>query len=146
MVILCVVQSAFYTIQYQLVMRDLKFRAWDKSQKYMAYQGSPDLETLSSFMFHFGEDIVLQSTGFFDKNEEEIFEGDILSDWNDVDGKQVQSFLQVFWCNNDGAWKLDSSFNQDKSSGDLLSEELSSFVYEISGNIYENPDLLQRSF
>ena len=127
-------------------MRELKFRAWDKSQKYMAYQGNPDLETLSSFMFHFGEDIVLQSTGFFDKNENEIFEGDILSDWNEVDGKQVQSFLQVFWCNNDGAWKLDSSFNQDKSSGDLLSEELSSFVYEISGNIYENPELLQRSF
>ncbi|NLE25099.1 MAG: hypothetical protein GX625_07120 [Clostridiaceae bacterium] len=127
-------------------MRELKFRAWDKSQKYMAYQGSPDLETLSSFMFHFGEDIVLQSTGFFDKNENEIFEGDILSDWNEVDGKQVQSFLQVFWCNSDGAWKLDSSFNQDKSSGDLLSEELSSFVYEISGNIYENPELLQRSF
>jgi uncharacterized phage protein (TIGR01671 family) len=127
-------------------MRDLKFRAWDKSQKYMAYQGSPDLETLSSFMFHFGEDIVLQSTSFFDKNENEIFEGDILSDWNDVDGKQVQSFLQVFWCDKDGCWKLDSSFNQDKSSGDLLSEELSSFVYGISGNIYENPDLLQRSF
>ena len=127
-------------------MRELKFRAWDKSQKYMAYQGNPDLETLSSFMFHFGEDIVLQSTGFFDKNENEIFEGDILSDWNEVDGKQVQSFLQVFWCNNDGALKLDSSFNQDKSSGDLLSEELSSFVYEISGNIYENPKLLQRSF
>ena len=127
-------------------MRELKFRAWDKSQKYMAYQGNPDLETLSSFMFHFGEDIVLQSTGFFDKNENEIFEGDILSDWNEVDGKQVQSFLQVFWCNSDGAWKLDSSFNQDKSSGDLLSEELSSFVYEISGNIYENPKLLQRYF
>ena len=127
-------------------MRELKFRAWDKSQKYMAYQGNPDLETLSSFMFHFGEDIVLQSTGFFDKNENEIFEGDILSDWNEVDGKQVQSFLQVFWCNSDGAWKLDSFFNQDKSSGDLLSEELSSSVYEISGNIYENPELLQRSF
>lgn len=127
-------------------MRELKFRAWDKSQKYMAYQGNPGLETLSSFMFYFCEDIVLQSTGFFDKNENEIFEGDILSDWNEVDGKQVQSFLQVFWCNNDGAWKLDSSFNQDKSSGDLLSEELSSFVYEISGNIYENPELLQRSF
>ena len=127
-------------------MRDLKFRAWDKSQKYMAYLGNPYLETLSSFMFHFGEDIVLQSTGFFDKNEKEIFEGDILSDWNAVDGKAVKSFLQVFWCDKDGAWKLESSFNQDKSNGDLLSEELSSFVYEISGNIYENPDLLHRSF
>ena len=126
--------------------RELKFRAWCKSQKYMAYQGSPDLETLSSFMFHFGEDIVLQSTGFFDKNEKEIFEGDILSDWNDVDGDQVQSKLQVYWCEKTGAWKLDNSFNQDKSSGDMLSEELSSFVYEVSGNIYENPELSQQPF
>lgn len=125
-------------------MRELSFRAWDKSQKYMAYQGSPDLETLSSFMFHFGNDIVLQSTGFKDKLDNEIFEGDILSDWNDVDGKQVQSFMQVFWCEKEGAWKLDNSFNHYKSSGDLLSDELSSFVYEITGNIYENPELLQR--
>lgn len=118
-------------------MRELKFRAWDKSQKYMAYQGSPDLETLSSFMFHFGEAIVLQSTGFLDKNENEIFEGDILSDWNEVDGKQIQSKLQVYWCEKTGAWKLDKTFNQDKSSGDLLSEELSDFAYEITGNVYQ---------
>ena len=96
-------------------------------------------------MFHFGDDIVMQSTGFKDKNDREIFEGDILSDWNDVDGKQVQSFIQVFWCNQSGAWKLDNSFKNDMSSGDLLSDELSDFAYEITGNIYESPELLQRS-
>lgn len=121
-------------------MRDLKFRAWDKSQKYMAFQGSPDLETLSSFMFHFGEDIVMQATGFRDKNGNEIYEGDVLSCWSEVDGEQVQSFLHVFWCEKDGSWKLDSSFNQDNSYGVLLSEELSRFDYEISGNIYENTE------
>ena len=27
-------------------MRTIKFRAWDESQKYMAIQGTPDLETI----------------------------------------------------------------------------------------------------
>ena len=122
-------------------MRTIKFRAWDESQKYMAKQGTPDLETIQSFFFHFGNFTLMQFTGFTDKNGVEIYEGDILSDWNEVDGKQVQSFLQVFWCYEIGAWKLDNSYNQDKSSGDLLSEELLGFSYEITGNIYENPKL-----
>ena len=122
-------------------MRTIKFRAWDESQKYMAKQGTPDLETIQSFFFHFGGCQLMQFTGLTDKNGVEIYEGDILSDWNEVDGNQVQSHLQVFWCNDTGAWKLDNSFNQDKSSGDLLSEELLCFSYEITGNIYENPEL-----
>ena len=122
-------------------MRKIKFRAWDESQKYMAIQGTPDLETIQSFFFHFGGCQLMQFTGLYDKNGIEIYEGDILSDWNEVDGKQVQSFLQVFWCSDKGAWKLDNSFEQDKTSGDLLSEELIGFSYEITGNIYENPEL-----
>ncbi len=118
-------------------MRKIKFRAWDESQKYMAIQGTPDLETIQRFFFHFGGCQLMQFTGLYDKNGIEIYEGDILSDWNEVDGKQVQSFLQVFWCSDTGAWKLDNSFEQDKTSGDLLSEELIGFSYEITGNIYE---------
>lgn len=36
-----------------------------------------------------------------------------------------------------GAWRLDHSYKQNKSSGDLLSDELADFAYEITGNIYE---------
>jgi hypothetical protein len=43
-------------------MRTIKFRAWDESQKYMAYQGTPDLETLQSFIFHFGDKPLMQFT------------------------------------------------------------------------------------
>ncbi len=35
-------------------MREIKFRAWDESQQYMSYQGAHDLETIQSFMHHFG--------------------------------------------------------------------------------------------
>jgi len=119
-------------------MRELKFRAWDQSQKYMAYQGEPDLETRTSFFFHFGKYILMQSTNFKDKHNKEIFEGDILGDWYDNDGKPELSKKQVFWCENAGAWKLDNSFNQNATRGDLLSDELLRFAYEITGNIYEN--------
>lgn len=125
-------------------MRELKFRAWHKSEKYMAYQGDPDLESLSSFMFHYGDDIIMQSTGFCDKNGLEIYEGDILSEWNEIDGKQVQSFMQVYFCEESGSWRIDLSFEQNKSMGYLLSQELNDSDYEISGNIYENPELLKK--
>ena len=92
--------------------RELKFRAWDKSQKYMAYQGNPDLETLSSFMFHFGEDIVMQSIGLKDKDGDEIFEGDLLIDRYPVDEENLnlgynESFLPVVWCDKQLMWCVD---------------------------------------
>ena len=128
--------------------REIKFRAWDKAQKKMWVPKDFIHGPMGIFEVDVtivgDECILMQCTGLKDKNGLDIFEGDILSDWNDCDGEQIQSFMQVFWCEKDGAWKLDNSFNNDKSSGDLLSEELSSFVYEITGNIYENPGLLTK--
>lgn len=60
-------------------MREIKFRAWDESQRYMAYQGSPDLETIQSFMHHFGDKELMQFTGLKDKNGLKIYEGDTLN-------------------------------------------------------------------
>ena len=115
-----------------------KFRAYNKQTgKMMTWKHIKTFGNLNKLLtLSFVE--VMQCTGFKDKKGFDIYEGDVLSDWNEVDGKQVQSKLQVYWCKSAGAWKLDSSFNQDKSSGDLLSDELSDFAYEITGNIYQN--------
>ena len=127
--------------------RELKFRAWDKSQKYMAYQGNPDLETLSSFMFHFGEDIVMQSIGLKDKDGDEIFEGDLLIDRYPVDEENLnlgynESFLPVVWCDKQLMWCVDVSFAKDGSYLTSLVEYFGEFL-EVKGNIYENPEMLQ---
>ena len=127
--------------------RELKFRAWDKTQNYMAYQGNPDLETLSSFMFHFGEDIVMQSIGLKDKDGDEIFEGDLLIDRYPVDEENLsigynESFLPVVWCDKQLMWCVDASFAKDGSYLTSLVEYFGEFL-EVKGNIYENPEMLQ---
>lgn len=126
--------------------RELKFRAWDQSQKYMAYQGHPDLETLSSFIFHFGEDIVMQAIGLKDKDGDEIFEGDLLIDRYPVDEENLslgynESFFPVVWCDKQLMWCVDASFAKDGSYLTSLVEYFGEFL-EVKGNIYENPELL----
>ena len=129
------------------MQRELKFSAWDKSQNYMAYQGNPDLETLSSFMFHFGEDIVMQSIGLKDKDGDEIFEGDLLIDRYPVDEENLsigynESFLPVVWCDKQLMWCVDTSFAKDGSYLTSLVEYFGEFL-EVKGNIYENPEMFQ---
>ena len=120
------------------IMREIKFRAWDESQNYMAYQGTPDLESIQSFMHHFGDKTLMQFTGYKDCEDKEIYEGDILGDWNDCDvSNEVVYFDEILGC-----WMLYQSLHKDHSFATSLFENLNDFTYKVIGNIYENPDLV----
>ena len=131
-------------------MREIKFRAWDNVEnKYFkptcaAYKGElrdlsiclggdilrRSLEYCAEHESRFtNQYIIEQYTGLKDKNDKEIYEGDILKTKDGYICFVVWSIL---------AWVVESPGSQ---SQDL---ELESFYNEceVIGNIHENPELL----
>ena len=121
-------------------MRELKFRAWSKSEKKMIYNIQNEFEErielgMDCFSDYSKNDnfIVNQFTGRTDKEGKEIYEDDILL----IIG---QGYFRVTWDRDnckfyllpledyldemplDGSWEID---------------------YEVEGNIHENKDLLE---
>jgi len=111
-----------------------KFRAWDESQKYMAYQGSPDLETIQSFMYHFGDKELMQSTLLDDKNWNEIWEGDL----REINGK-------LYKVVNDGwRFRFERNLVEFGENHDIVLDEDMGYISILKGNIFENPELINQ--
>ncbi|MCC2764596.1 YopX family protein [Clostridium perfringens] len=123
--------------------RDIKFRAWDEELGEMLYTESEEwFDDGVYFRFNKHEDELrhdlMQYTGLKDENEKEIYEGDILSikiysrDKIIVQCKAVVEF-------KDGCfgviWGYDKTFLSLKSFFNTK--------FEVVGNKYENPELLE---
>ena len=111
-------------------MREIKFRAWnaDLKKPFMAVQGTADLETLYSFMFHFSDNgILMQYTGLKDCNGKEIYEGDIVKPFSIEKTKNLSIIVY--------------EFNQFRIKGTYLYWNWDLKQVEVVGNIYENPEL-----
>ena len=146
-----------------------KFRAWLKKEQKMDNE-IDHISWLEDELYCIGdgitymvsaEDLVLmQSTGLKDKNGKEIFEGDILKfndEWADycyegyVDGSvEGINFVEVVRgeaCFEFGKTKYPESSlfilmeDEHLNFKDFIKSE--DFEFEILGNIYENPELLE---
>ena len=135
-------------------MREIKFRAWDKENKVMINAIFVGLGKVYGMTKTFKpskelEDVILmQYTGLKDKNGKKIFEGDIVIAskmpyyWEFV--KSVNKGLVVY--NNHTASyriKLDNYHSSTIGESDTVKFNPVS-KYEVIGNIYENPELLDK--
>ena len=80
----------------------------------------------------------MQSTGLFDKDRKEIFDGDILA----IETKDGLVKVIVFWDNEHALFMVESKTYNEKVALAELIEDGSSIT--IIGNIHENSALLEK--
>lgn len=127
-------------------MREIKFRVWDgKKFGYIHLQSGVGKITLPGvdFMPHeyrdFGQiklpdsTIFQQYTGLHDRNEKEIYEGDVMTFVDPLNK------AEIFW--ND---KLARFCRRIDGNSAFFNGEMANNG-EVIGNIYENPELLEAS-
>ncbi|MFC2796714.1 MAG: YopX family protein [Streptococcus sp.] len=122
-----------------------KFRAWDKETKTMLDVSLMDFKksVLIGEHWEFGEtnfinfdDVnLMQSTGLYDKNGKEIFEGDIL----DYKGRKAI----VKWHGSYASFIYEFVDELQNRTTEWQPLYLSYYKFEIIGNSLENPELLE---
>lgn len=123
-----------------------KFRAWDKNGHKMfandeliiwngnVYANDSKKLTCNNFKgWSIDDEYLMQSTGIFDKTNTEIFEGDIV--------RVLDSTYTVFYDNERGSYRLKP--HDDRWNVDYMSNFSHGGNFEVVGNIYENPELLE---
>lgn len=127
-----------------------KFRAWDKrfsefvedffvSEDGKIYKKSTNTGYGIAISRETSDKVILmQSTGLFDRNGKEIFEGDILA--CETDDEVIN--VNVFWDEEHALFMFESKkYNEQEPLAELV--ENNTYPFEIIGNIYENPELLE---
>lgn len=122
----------------------IKFRAWDKVFKEMVQVNALVLdEQVVKVTYKNGnvakddmkEYELMQSTGLKDKNGKEIFEGDI------VDYKGREAVVKWHGSYASFIYRFVDGLQERVSEWDPLF--LACYHFEVIGNIYENPELLE---
>lgn len=111
-----------------------KFRVWNSETKEI--EVFKTYEEISELFLALSADdgfySVMQSTGLFDKNNTEIFEGDIVL--------VLDSPYTVFYDNERGSYRLKP--HDDRWNVDYMSNFSHGGNFEVVGNIYENKEYL----
>lgn len=122
-------------------MREIKFRARDNNSKSFVigsliigkqFSGAPFAQIENADANNFEQyqvdiETVGQFTGYQDRNHEDLYEGDVVSDMN-------KRWL-IVWC------KLSGAFRLQRGSESITIRGADCWVFK-EGNIHEHPELL----
>ncbi len=118
--------------------RIIKFRAWAVASRAMFYPESDGgWELYNGVLTPLLNTVLMQFTGLKDKNNKEIYEGDIIRDSEVTYEVRFGDFtlgdaeIVGFYCYND-------------KYGEGVIGKIDEEVIEVIGNIYTNPDLIQK--
>ena len=128
-----------------MTQRPIKFRAWDTRNNRITYQveathGNAFNGTLSmteipvAFTTIHSDLILMQFTGLTDKSGKEIWEGDIVKEYNRLGDART-----VVWDTDKGRWGTAGPMTFTISQ--TLTKVHARRYVEVIGNIYENPEL-----
>ncbi|MED4579090.1 YopX family protein [Bacillus atrophaeus] len=130
-------------------MRDIKFRAWDKEEKEMTdFGGLPMYITDIPYAwdkFHF-----MQYTGLKDSNDRDIYEGDIIRvTYDSTSAREPYYVGEVKFLDDEDypAFDLRPWIDCEMNALSWLKSESDPTVirYEVIGDIYRSPELLEAS-
>ena len=140
-------------------MRKIKFRIYDKELKESHIEELEDL--CEDDYWYDGETevwsvlkdcndkqerfVALQYTGLKDKNGKEIYEGDILQHLYDYCDKTDR--YAVTWDNDNLQYTFENIHKRNTYMAleDFYDDYYGDYSIEVIGNIYKNPELLERS-
>lgn len=133
-------------------MRKIKFRAWDKENKFM-FEIFDSTTHKDWFLPSWKERYeVMQYTGLKDKNGKEIYEGDIVRYQFDNDdcpfpNKHTEKIIgRIFFSEHRASFSVTAGKNcSSMLNNDLFNYARNGNRVEVIGNIYENPELLEVS-
>ena len=139
----------------------VRYRAWIKTEKRMVFSddilnidyenkeivtqqvyfenGLPDDRDI--YCYDFDEIELMQSTGLKDKNGKELFEGDIATDGDTLGDIRNHQTLGFYIVDEKGKERFLSGTVD--TEGFEEAKEFMENSFEIIGNIYENPELLE---
>ena len=141
-------------------MREIKFRAWDTKNPSMspAHTLAGWTRTLAITKTDLDKQpwVIMQFTGLKDKNGKEIYEGDVVEIVHEDNEHEHDEDCEkpclvdeeskntvVAWNKHFGGFTWDES---DLFDGEYtMGFNAEPYVYEVIGNIYENPELLKHA-
>ena len=131
-------------------MREIKFRAWLKEDKKMENVKTLDFtdktirclkknEFINAYLLRrvsFDDVELMQYTGLKDKNGKEIYENDLIS---------CNKYKNIVVFFENGCFKVKYSKNDTTNVTCTLDTFLEKYKCKISGNVYENKNLLEEN-